>query len=308
MIHKPMDVLSAFPVRRNKQQKAAFRQEIQSYVQRLGYSVTLEKTSFGGTNVIFGDPKTARYLVTAHYDTPGTVGIPNFITPCNVVVFVLHQVLLIGAMVVFSIFCGVAAALALKVPEFAGLIGVAVYWFLLGMLRFGPANRSNANDNTSGVVTLLSIAGSLPELHRDKVCFVLFDLEEYGLIGSGSYQKAHKEETQKQIVLNLDCVGDGDHILFFPTKKLKKDKRKLNPLYTCCGQFGNKFITIRDKGFAYYPSDQNKFPYGVGITALTKGKLGLKLSRIHTKKDTVLEQTNVNILRSALITYITCTK
>ena len=117
MIEKAMDVLSAFPVRRKKQQKAAFRQEIQSYAQKLGYTVAVEKTSFGGTNVVFGDPKTAKYLVTAHYDTPGTIGIPNFITPCNALVFTLYQILLIGALVVFSIFCGVAAALALKVPK-----------------------------------------------------------------------------------------------------------------------------------------------------------------------------------------------
>ena len=291
MIEKPMDVLQQFPVRRKKTQKAAFRSAVQSYAGKLGYTVTMENTSFGGTNVILGDPKTARYLVTAHYDTPGTVGIPNFITPCNVLAFTVHQILLIGLMVVFSIFCG-----------------VAVYWFLLAMLRFGPANKSNANDNTSGVVTLLEIARSVPEIHHDRVCFVLFDLEEYGLIGSESYRKAHKAETEKQIILNLDCVGDGDHIVFFPTKKLKKDRRKLNPIYTCCGQFGKKSVTIRDKGFAYYPSDQNKFPYGVGIAALNKGKLGLYMSRIHTKKDVCLEQTNVNILRSAIVTYISCTK
>lgn len=308
MIEKSMDVLQQFPVRRKKKQKAAFRAAVQSYAERLGYSVTMEKTSFGGTNVILGDPKTAKYLVTAHYDTPGTVGIPNFITPCNAVAFVLHQILMIGLLVVISIFCGVAAALALKAPDLAGLIGVAVYWFLLAMLRFGPANKSNANDNTSGVVTLLEIARSVPEIHRDRVCFVLFDLEEYGLIGSASYRKAHKTETENQIVLNLDCVGDGDHIVFFPTKKLRRDRRKLNPIYTCCGQFGKKSVTIRDKGFANYPSDQNKFPYGLGIAALNKGKLGLYMSRIHTKKDVCLEQTNVNILRSAIVTYISCTE
>ncbi len=306
MINKPMDVLQQFPIRRKKAQKEAFRAAVGSYAEKLEYSVTMEKTSFGGTNVIIGAPETAKYLVTAHYDTPGTIGIPNFITPCNAVAFVLHQVLMIGLLVIVSIFCGVAAAIAFRVPEAAGLIGVAVYWFLLAMLRFGPANKHNANDNTSGVVTLLSIAESLPVLHRDKVCFVLFDLEEYGLIGSASYRKAHKAQTENQIVLNLDCVGDGDHMVFFPTKKLMKDKRKLNPLYTCCGQFGSKFITIRDKGFANYPSDQNKFPYGVGIAALNKGKLGLYLSRIHTKKDTVLDQTNVNILRAAICTYISC--
>ena len=306
MIVKPVDVLTTFPVRRKRQQKAAFRQEIQSYAEKLGYAVAMETTSFGGTNVIIGNPKSAKYLVTAHYDTPGTIGMPNFITPCNGVVFALYQILLIGALVVFSIFCGVAAALALKIPEFAGLIGVAIYWFLLAMMRYGPANKHNANDNTSGVITLLEIAGSMPEIHRNRVCFVLFDMEEYGLIGSASYRKSHKEETENQMILNLDCVGDGDHIVFFPTKKLKKDRRKLNPLYTCCGQFGSKYITIRDKGFANYPSDQNKFPYGIGIAALTKGKLGLYLSRIHTKKDTILEQTNVNILRAAICTLISC--
>lgn len=308
MIEKPMDVLLQFPIRRNKKQKEAFRADVQSYAEGISYSVSEEKTNYGGYNVIIGDPKTAKYLVTAHYDTPGTIGIPNFITPCNPVVFVLHQVVMILAMLIISVTCGVAIGVAADEAEVAGLSAALVYWFLLAMLRFGPANKNNANDNTSGVVTLLSIAESLPVIHREKVCFVLFDLEEYGLIGSASYRKTHKEETEKQLVLNLDCVGDGDHIVFFPTKKLKKDRRKLNPLYTCCGQFGNKFVTIRDKGFANYPSDQNKFPYGVGIAALRKGKLGLQLSRIHTKKDTILDQTNVNILRSALITYITCTK
>lgn len=308
MIERPMDVLQQFPVRRKKAQKVAFRDAVQSYADSLGYAVSAESTSFGGCNVVIGNPQKARYLVTAHYDTPGTTGIPNYITPCNGLVYFLSHILMFIVPVAVAVCCGVAIGLRFHSPIVAGFSSMMLYWILMVILRFGPANKSNANDNTSGVVTLLSIAESLSVIHREKVCFVLFDLEEFGLIGSASYRKAHKEETENQIVLNLDCVGDGDHIVFFPTKKLKKDRRKLNPLYTCCGQFGNKFVTIRDKGFANYPSDQNKFPYGVGIAALRKGKLGLQLSRIHTKKDTILDQTNVNILRSALITYITCTK
>ena len=305
MIEKSMDVLQQFPVRRKKKQKAAFRAAVQSYAEKLGYSVTMENTNFGGTNVILGDPKSARYLVTAHYDTPGTFGIPNFITPCNAVAYVLYQLFLIALLVVVSIISGVIAGVALNSSDAASLIALAVYWFLLAMMQFGPANKSNANDNTSGVVTLLEIARSVPEIHRDRVCFVLFDLEEYGLIGSASYRKTHKEETENQIVLNLDCVGDGDHIVFFPTKKLRKDRRKLNPIYTCCGQFGHKFISIRDKGFSVYPSDQKHFPYGQGIAALNKGKLGLYMSRIHTKKDTVMDEENINLLSKGLRALIT---
>ena len=177
---------------------------------------------------------------------------------------------------------------------------------LLALMLIGPANRHNANDNTSGVVTLLEILRTLPENQRDKVCFVLFDLEEAGLIGSSSYRKAHKKATDHQLVLNLDCVGDGDHLLMFPTKALKKNRRKLTSLYKACGYFGNKSLLVHEKGFGIYPSDQMVFPYGVGICALQKGKHGLYVSRIHTAKDTVLEITNVNILRAALTSFISC--
>ena len=69
---------------------------------------------------------------------------------------------------------------------------------------------------------------------------------------------------------------------------------------------GCKDLSLRDKGFSVYPSDQKNFPLGVGICALRKGKLGLYMSRIHTRRDTVLEETNVYILRAALTSLITC--
>lgn len=306
MIHKPMDVAQLFPIRKSKKQKEAFRAAVQSYAESLGYAVSVEKGSFGSRNVVIGDPKTAKYLVTAHYDTPASIGIPNFITPCNPLVYYLWQLVIIAGFIGITILTGLLFFLATGSAEWAPTASMVVYWTLLLLMLFGPANRNNFNDNTSGVVTVLETAATLPEIHRGKVCFVLFDLEEAGLIGSASYRKTHKKETEKQIILNLDCVGDGDHILFFPTKKLIKDRRKLNPIYTCCGQFGNKFITIREKGFSVYPSDQKNFPYAIGIAALKKGKLGLYMSRIHTKRDLYLEQTNVNILRAAISTLISC--
>ena len=175
------------------------------------------------------------------------------------------------------------------------------------MMLIGPANPSNVNDNTSGVVAVLEIARSLPEKFRQDVCFVLFDMEEAGLIGSASYRKAHKKTLGSQIVLNLDCVGDGDELYLFPTSKMKKNPRKMKLLEKLTGQWGEKSITLRKTGFAIYPSDQANFPYGVGICALHRSRVGLYLSRIHTPRDTVLEETNVNILRAAIISMITGT-
>ena len=69
---------------------------------------------------------------------------------------------------------------------------------------------------------------------------------------------------------------------------------------------GQKSILVHENGFGFNPSDQRNFPYGVGICALRKKKKCYYLGRIHTKKDTVLDENNVNILRAALTTYICC--
>lgn len=304
MLVNPMDVLSEFPVRKSKKQKQAFRDAVQSYIQTLGYDSTVEKGSIGCHNVVIGDPEKAKYLITAHYDTCVRLPIPNLITPCNFWTFLVYQIVVALVMLLPPVVPGVLAGWATNSYEIGYRVWYIFFWMVFLLMFFGPANKNNVNDNTSGVVTLLEIARTLPENQRDKVCFVLFDLEEAGLIGSASYRKTHKKATDHQMVLNLDCVGDGDHILLFPTKKLKKDTQKLTPIYKCCGYFGKKSVLVRDKGFSVYPSDQANFPYGVGIAAFHKGKAGLYLSRIHTPKDTILEITNVNILRAALVSMI----
>lgn len=305
MIQTPMDVLEQYPVRKSKRQKQAFREDIQAYSHTLGYQVTVEKGTCGARNLILGDPEQAKFLVTAHYDTCARMLLPNFIAPCNLLVFLGYQILMVILLLVAALIAGVGTVVLSRSLFLAEQVALGVYWVLLLSMLIGPANKHNANDNTSGVVTLLEIARSLPENRRNNVAFVLFDLEEAGLLGSSSYRKAHKAQTDKQIVLNLDCVGDGDEIMLFPTKKLKKDSKKLDVLRPVCGQFGKKSIRLREKGFAKYPSDQKNFPYGVGIAAFHRKKgIGLYCSRIHTKRDTVLEITNVNLLRAALTTLI----
>lgn len=307
MIARPMDVLTAFPVRKSKKQKQAFRDAVQSYLKTIGYDCTIEKGSLGARNIVIGNPETAEFLVTAHYDTPAGMPFPNLITPCSFWPFLGYQllitVLIFGAAFIPGLILlstGMDAALASS-------IWLLCLYLILALMLVGPANKRNANDNTSGVVTVLEIAKSMPEDARNKVCFILFDLEEAGLIGSSSYQSKHKKQTVNQVVLNLDCVGDGNEIVMFPTKKLKKDEAKMARLRRITGSWGEKSIAIREKGFSYYPSDQANFPLGVGIAAFRRsGWAGLYCSRIHTNKDTILEETNVNILRAAIVSMITC--
>lgn len=304
MLTNPMEVLRTYPVRKTKKQKQAFRDAVEAYASSAGYPCRVERGSFGCRNLILGDPESARYLVTAHYDTCARLPFPNFITPCNFLPFLGYQLLVMVLLLLTAFALGALAGLAAGSVVIGCVVGYLCIWVLLGLMLAGPANPSNANDNTSGVVTLLEIARTLPENQRHKVCFVLFDLEEAGLLGSASYRKAHRKATDSQLVLNLDCVGDGDHIRLFPTRRLKKDRKKLTSLYLACGYFGKKDVLVQEKGFSVYPSDQANFPWGVGICALRKGKAGLYLSRIHTRRDTVLDETNVNILRAALTTFL----
>lgn len=306
MLTTPMDVLTAFPVRKSKSQKQTFRDAVQSYLEELGYESKVEKGSLGSQNIVIGDPEKAKYLVTAHYDTCARLPIPNLITPCNFWTFIAYQIVVAIVMLVPPVIPGVLVGWLTNSFYNGYMVWYLLFWVFFALMLFGPANKNNANDNTSGVITLLEIARTLPENQRGKVCFVLFDLEEAGLIGSASYRKAHKKATENQLVLNLDCVGDGDDIRMFPTKKLKKDRKKLTSLYKACGYFGKKNLLVHEKGFSVYPSDQANFPYGVGICALHSSKVGLYLSRIHTPRDTVLEETNVNILRAAITTFISC--
>lgn len=304
MIETPMDVLQQFPVRKTRKQKQAFRDAVQSYAQSLGYHTKVEKGSYGCHNVIIGDPETAQYLVTAHYDTPPGLWVPNFMVPCNPVMFVLSQILITLGVFVPAIVVAVVTAYLMPESRIWYPVLMVMLYLSIMLMLFGPANRNNANDNTSGVVTVLETAASMPGNLRERVCFVLFDLEELGLVGSSFHRRKHKYASDLQTVLNLDCVGDGDTIMLIPGKGLKAEPEKLNRLIDLERRCGEKQVKVRDKGFSFFPSDQIVFPKGVGICALRKKKFCHYCGRIHTFRDTVLEYTNINILRACLITYI----
>lgn len=305
MLNVPMDILKLHPIRKTKDQKEAFRGDVTALAKEMGYDCRVEQGGKKAHNIIIGDPKTAKYLVTAHYDTPASIGVPNILTPCNLLTFILWQLLLVGGLLVVSVVPAALVFLLTQEKAAALLTWYVLYFGILFLMLFGPANKNNVNDNSSGVITLLETARSLQENQRSKVCFVLFDLEEAGLVGSKAYRKAHKEETENQIILNLDCVGDGDHILFFPTKKAKKNEQLMQRIQHIGGWFGKKNLRLIHKGFYTYPSDQRNFPVGIGIAAFHQKKgIGYYVAKIHTKRDTVLEETNVNLLRAALTTLI----
>ena len=304
MIQKPMDVLEFHEVRKTKQQKTEFLLAARDFAASCRYPTNIEEGSFGCRNLVIGDPRRAKILLTAHYDTPARMWLPNFITPRCLPVYILYQLLLIAIPLGLGILAGNFVFFLTNMLPLSKILGYLVGMGLYLSLILGPANRHNANDNTSGVVTVLEILRSMPENQRQKVAFVLFDLEEAGLLGSAAYRKAHPESA-RQLIVNLDCVGEGDALWFIPSKAVKADEGLMEALSGLCQSMASKSLHLHRKGLFFYPSDQMLFPKSMAVAAFQRMKFfGPYLGKIHTGRDRTLDVTNVNILRAAIISLI----
>ena len=292
-------VLTAYEVRKTKGQKEAFRAFLCRELGKLGYEPRVEsgRSLVTSHNVVAGDPEKARVLLTAHYDTCAVLPFPNFITPRNLPVFLLYQLAVAAVIFILAIAVEVALIMAFDPPLWAALLAMyAALAFCIWWMLAGKANRHTANDNTSGVIALLEMAAALPPEDRDAVCFVWFDNEEKGLFGSSAFAAAHRRVRADTLVLNFDCVGDGDHLQFFPSGVVKKDSETMALLESAFLSEGKKVVEVV-RGLGLYPSDQARFRRGVGVAALKKAPLiGYYMDRIHTRRDTVLEEDNVQLL------------
>jgi len=300
-------ILKNFQVRKSTAQKASFRNWLSDSLKSLGYDVRIESggSLFKSSNVIVGDPETAKVVYTAHYDTCSVLPIPNFITPQNLPLYLLYQILIVIPMFVLAI--GAELLLLLVWNDAPMWLAILVVYFVLAFciwwMMAGPANKHTMNDNTSGVATLMEIALSLPAEHRSVVAFIFFDNEEKGLLGSSLFKKKHGAKMKNTPVINFDCVSDGEYIQFYPNKALKKDEELLVQLEnTFCSAKGKQIEVV--KGFGFYPSDQKAFARGIGVAAMHKGPLGYWLGRIHTKRDTVFDTQNIELLRSGALNFV----
>jgi len=294
-------LMERFPVRKSRKQKTAFLDWATGTLRGVGYEPNIEEDkSFKSRNLVIGDPETARVVFTAHYDTPARLPYPNFIVPESILATLIAQLPLLAIM--FAVFIGLEVLILHFVQSpLLGMLGTYIMLFgALYLMLAGPANPSNVNDNTSGVSTVLETALSLPEELRDNVAFVLFDHEELGLLGSSGFWKTHKKAMGSTLLVNFDCVSDGDHIRFFPNKKLKKQNRLMRILGESYSPAEDKTVAVV-KGKASYPSDQKHFPFGVGVAALRRGFFGLCIGRIHTKRDVIFDEKNIELLRSGSI-------
>ncbi len=277
------------------------------------------KGSFKSRNLVLGNKDTAKVCYTAHYDTPATLGIiPNLIFPKNLFMFIVSQCLLVGVFLLIMLGCDVLVSVIYKnfvmeslmafdevlasdiIPLFLNVFVNAILFigFML-MIYIGKPNKNNFNDNTSGIVTLIELYSKMTEEERATALFVFFDNEEKGMLGSAFFKSTNKNIANNMLVINMDCVSDGDNIAFFPNK--------LGREFDCA--ISNSIQQIQQKeeyahkvafvstGFAIYPSDNMMFKKSYGVCALNKHKwFGYYCSKIHTNRDVVFDELNITML------------
>ena len=285
-------ILREYQVRKTKQQKDRFIALLREHYPQLQEQVSGFPKS---RNLILGNPDTAKVMLSAHYDTCARLPYANFISPKKPLLSIGYSILvLLPAIALVTAF---SMVVALFIKEFwaAYLLTLAMYASLIWLMLAGPANKHNANDNTSGVITLLEIYDKLSEEERDKVALLFFDNEEKGVIGSSQFRHKNKKLITEKLLINFDCVSDGDHFLLGISKKANA-KYRVNLKRTFTGS-QEKHVHLEKLNRVYYPSDQAGFPVSIAVAALKQKKfLGYYMDRIHTKKDVIFDESNIEFL------------
>ena len=294
------EILEHYQIRKTKKQKEAFIRLMQAHFP----SMQVQEQGFPKCrNLVLGDPENAKVILGAHYDTCAQLPFPNFITPKRPLLSIGYSMLILIPVFCLLFLLNWILSLFLANPLLQYWITLAIYFVLLFALLGGPANKHTANDNTSGVITLLELYHQLPKEQVDKVCFVFFDNEEQGLLGSGYFRRKYKKAIRDKLLINFDCVSDGDHFLLGITKKANQKYHV--PLARTFTATEEKNVMMENLKKVYYPSDQAGFPVAIAVAALKHKKgIGYYMDRIHTKRDTNFDESNITYLTQRTIQFI----
>lgn len=294
------EIFDNYQVRKTKKQKDAFIRLMQTHIP----SLQVQESGFPKCrNLVLGDPETANVILGAHYDTCARLPFPNFITPKKPLLSIAYSVLIVLPPILLVILVNILAGFYIHNPLVTYWISLCVYFLFILLLLAGPANQHTANDNTSGVITLVELYHCLPKELADKVCFVFFDNEEQGLLGSGHFRRKYKSAIREKLLINFDCVSDGDYFLLGITKKAN---RKYHiPLVRTYTSTEEKHVMMENLKKVYYPSDQAGFPVAIAVAALKHKKgIGYYMDRIHTKRDTHFDERNIAYLTERTVQFI----
>ena len=300
-------LLESYQVRKTAVQKFVFFKWLHGHLKGYGYEIRNDQYSEKGNNFIVGDVEKASVIISAHYDTAPNSIFPMFMGFSNWFSFIISQFISIIPIFVIPLIYFI-----LNADKSGGMITFdptpVIFFYLVYsfQLMFGFANRHTANDNTSGVATLISILEELPEKDRSKLCVVFFDQEELGLIGSIRFHQRYKTQLAGKPIINFDCVSDGDTLTFVTKKAFRESEfsGKLEKAAEKAVQGSKKKLRFCNASTNIYMSDQLHFTSRVGVVAAKKLPLfGYYINRIHSSLDKKFDSENIKILTKTVVSF-----
>ncbi len=307
------EILSKYEIRKSNKQKTAFIEYIKERLVKAGYDaateITVEEKGHGlfkSRNIVVGNPEKAKVLFGGHYDTCAWMPFPNLMTPTNPLLFWGYQIVLTAMILVSTAFVGFVLGLITNNGAVAYFGFLVTLIALMIQLMVGFRNKHTANDNTSGVITLTHILEVLPEEQREKICVIYFDNEEKGLFGSSFFYQKHRKQIKDKMLINFDCVGDGDNIVTMADRKSRKDPNYPLFVEALKKEEASADVTYlcRKMKFMMFPSDQMNFKKGIGVCSLKKSPIGYYVARIHTYFDTKCREENVRYLTKSMKEFV----
>ncbi len=290
------EINERFPIRRTAEQKNGFFEYVKSEAESVGLSARIEQLEKKHNNIVIGDVENASVVYTAHYDTPARSLVPNLMMPRNPGLAYAYAfgIPLIIAFASLGIAYALGAAFGLPYPAVMSIY-LGLYFLIFFVIMRRGANKTNKNDNTSGVATVLSIMAKKPK----NAAYILFDNEEKGLLGSKALLKSNKEFWGKMPLINFDCVGLGDNIVIVAMAKAEK-----HPVFEKISETvkgNNEYsVGLYPKKGSMTNTDSKNFPCGISVMACKKSKKGVLFTPyIHTKHDTVASSENIAFLAGA---------
>lgn len=300
-------ILDDFQTRKTKAQKSNFTSFLISELEKNEIYAKIDESGsiIKSRNIVIGDISKANVIFTAHYDTAPKLPFPNFITPKNLLFYIFYQILILLPLFIICFLVSFISMIFFENILIAYFLCAFLAFGFVYIIMFGKENKNTVNDNTSGIITLCEIMLNMTKDELATTAFVFFDNEELGLIGSSAFAKQHREEIMGKIVINFDCVSDGETIMVVVNGVARK---KYGDIITSAYSMNDDYKVkpfITKALTTFYPSDQMNFPINIAVAALKRKRfLGYYLDRIHTKHDTVFREENIRYLIKSSIKFV----
>ena len=287
-----------YPVRRKAQEKENMRAYLMGQLREMGYDAKLNDCG-RAMNVIAGDPERAKIFYAAHYDTPLHEPLPALICPTRPVTYMFYQALTPILTLVLAFVVSVGVTFVLNWPNMTLPLFLVLLLGALAYLRWGPSEKNNVNDNTSGVAALLRTAEQLTPRYRNDVCFLFLDGGSENMQGAKGFRKRYPSAKEKP-VLCLDCVGSGDELLILPGRGARWNGDLLDAINSSFEISERKTCYDKVDGLVHFPGDQRAFKQGVAICAVRHVR-GFGRLICPTRRDNVIDEENLELLSRGLV-------